>query len=160
MEDILLKVYKAKGLKNTLLVLSYVAVAVSCAAFLLMLVLAFLDSPLKAVKIAVFAGVPFVIVSLLRRLINAPRPYEIYSFYEEKPRDGKGKSFPSRHVFSAFVIGTLLFSVSIPLAVVTLTLGVGLAVCRVLLGIHFIRDVVAGGLIGALSGVIGLLILL
>ena len=38
--------------------------------------------------------------------------------------------------------------------------GAVLAALRVLLGVHFIRDVVAGALIGVISGVIGLLTLM
>ena len=39
-----------------------------------------------------------------------------------------------------------------------MALTVILGAARVLLGIHFIRDVIAGGLIGIVSGIIGLLV--
>ena len=105
------------------------------------------------------AGVGFVTLSIVRKLINAPRPYDLYSFYEKKPREKSGSSFPSRHAYSAFVIATLVLCLSIPASVALFALGILLCVCRVLLGIHFIRDVAAGALIGIIAGVIGLLLL-
>ena len=49
---------------------------------------------------------------------------------------------------------------NIALGIGLLLLGAVLGVMRVLLGVHFIRDVVAGALIGVISGAIGLLTLL
>jgi len=106
------------------------------------------------------AGVPLVLVSIMRKLISAPRPYELHDFYEKKPKDKKGESFPSRHVFSAFAIGTLAFTVSHFLTLALILVGLALAVSRVLLGMHFIRDVAAGALAGAVCGVLGIIILI
>ena len=53
-------------------------------------------------------GISFVAVSIFRKCYNAKRPYEIYDFKPLIPKDTIGKSFPSRHVFSIFVIGTTL----------------------------------------------------
>ncbi len=67
-------------------------------------------------------------------------------------RDGAGKSFPSRHAFSAFAIAASWFAASAPVAVVLLVAAVVLAICRVLGGVHFPRDVVVGALIGSVTG--------
>ena len=102
---------------------------------------------------------PFVALTVMRLVINAPRPYELLEFYEKKPKNKSGRSFPSRHVFSVFVIGTVMIPTSAFLGAALLVLGAALGAMRVLLGVHFIRDVVAGALIGVLSGVVGLLVL-
>ena len=75
------------------------------------LILVSLSDLLVAVRLGIICAVPFVIVSLVRRWINAPRPYEVYSdIYEVAPKSRAGASFPSRHAFSVFAIGTeLLF---------------------------------------------------
>jgi membrane-associated phospholipid phosphatase len=102
-------------------------------------------------------GAPFVLVTLLRRVIDLKRPYEVYGFYEEPPKDKKGRSFPSRHAFSAFSIGTLALRF-LPIAGASvLFCGVLLSVSRVLLGKHFPRDVIAGALIGIATSVLGML---
>ena len=115
---------------------------------------------MTALKIGVFALAPYILVSVMRKIIKAPRPYEIYDFYQAPPKNKVGQSFPSRHVFSAFVIAVLSYTASVWLSIALLVLGVCLAVSRVLLGIHFVRDVVAGALIGILSGIFGIIIIL
>jgi membrane-associated phospholipid phosphatase len=115
--------------------------------------------PIEALKLAALSLASFLTVTVFRHLFNAPRPYELYEFYENKPRKKYGKSFPSRHVFSAFIIATIAFNYSLPLGIALSIMSFFLAVSRVLLGIHFVRDVCAGALIGAISGVIEILIL-
>ena len=159
MQRVLKKVYESKKLSIFLKIISHASTLYSAFAFLEMLTLLYRESLLAAIKVAVFAAVPFVIVTLVRRLINAPRPYEIYPFYKKKPKGKGGRSFPSRHVFSAFVIAVLGYTVCpVPVVIALMLPGVLLAVSRVLLGIHFIRDVLAGALIGIASGVIGVLL--
>ena len=112
--------------------------------------------PLLAKAILVPA-VSFIAVSLFRALINAPRPYEAFALPPVIAKDTKGKSFPSRHAFSIFVIG-VTFLAACPLPLVgwlILALGVCLAVVRVLAGVHFPRDVAAGALLGIACGCLG-----
>lgn len=101
--------------------------------------------------------VSFVLLSLFRRAINAPRPYEVFDHPSLISKDTHGKSFPSRHVFSIFIIGTtFLFSCPIPgPGIVILCLGILLAGLRVVSGIHFPRDVIVGALIGIGAAMLG-----
>lgn len=158
MEKILRRVYNSEKATKSLKIISHVSSFAVVLAFAAMLAAAYLDSISSAVKIATFAAVPYIIVSLARRLINAKRPYEIYDFYEVLPKEKKGSSFPSRHVFSAFVIATLALLLSVWLAIPLFIIGVCIAVSRVLTGTHFLRDVIAGALVGVLAGVIGILV--
>ena len=160
MEKLLFRVYKSKKASLTLKIVSHSSVIVSVLAYCVLLFLSFKSSVYEGVSVLLSAAVPFLAVSAVRFLINAPRPYELYDFYEKKPKDKHGKSFPSRHVYSAFVIATLAFVYSSPLGVSLALIGVSLATARVLLGIHFIRDVVAGALIGIISGIFGIIIIL
>ena len=102
----------------------------------------------------------FIIVTVFRYLINRPRPYETFQMDPVIPKDTKGKSFPSRHVFSATMIAMtyLLLSPWAPLGWFLLAIAVCLGVVRVIGGIHYISDVVAGILLGVLSGVIGYIV--
>ena len=128
--------------------------------FLLLLVFFARKSLLIGASYLLALGVPYLLVSLVRVAISAPRPYEIYDFYIIPPRKKKGKSFPSRHAFSVFVIGTVCLFVYPILGILTLIFGALMCLCRVLLGIHFPRDVIAGGVVGVISALIGALILL
>ena len=88
-------------------------------------------------------------------MINAPRPYELYDFYKERPRSKKGSSFPSRHVYSASVIATLLLFVYPIVGYVMLFFALLLAAIRVLVGIHFIRDVICALTLGVGAALLG-----
>jgi membrane-associated phospholipid phosphatase len=158
-EELLQRVNSSKKLKKLLKVISLAVTVLSVFSFAFTVACAFYISAVRAVKILVMAGIPFILVSLSRFIVNAKRPYEVYEFYTEPPKNKKGRSFPSRHVFSSFLISTLLITVNIPLASVFYILSLALAVCRVLLGIHFSRDVIVGALLGILSGVIALILL-
>ena len=162
MEAVLKKVYESRKISLTFKIISH-ASALICAFFYIAVLAYFLfytKEPMLALKILLSAMIPYIIVTVMRRLIKAPRPYELYDFYKAPPKNKQGQSFPSRHVFSAFVIAMLSCIVSTWLSLALLALGICLAVSRVLLGIHFIRDVVAGALIGIISGIFGIIIIL
>ena len=101
-------------------------------------------------------AVSFVILSVVRGWINAPRPYEKYGVKPLIPKETKGNSFPSRHVFSAFVIAMTGFYSNPLIGTLILIPGLIIAVCRVLGGVHFPGDVIAGALLGIAAGWIGL----
>lgn len=107
------------------------------------------------VRLVLTCGISFVLLSLVRRVMNCPRPYEVYQLPPLLHKETQGKSFPSRHVFSICVIGTSMLYVLPPLGIVLLVLSALLAVARVVSGVHFVRDVVAGAIIGVLSAIVG-----
>ena len=111
----------------------------------------------ESFKITIIPLVSFIILSVVRYFLNFPRPYEKYDIKPLYNKKTKGKSCPSRHTFSAFVIGFCVMYVSLPLGALIVGLAAILAVSRVLCGIHFIRDVVWGFAAAVLSALTGLL---
>lgn len=100
-------------------------------------------------------GVSFFVVSVFRRYSSQKRPYEELDIEPLLKKETKGRSFPSRHVFSITIIAMTFFPVYPWVAWVFLILSVLLGVLRVLGGVHYVRDVVAGAAIGILCGMIG-----
>ena len=100
-------------------------------------------------------GASFLLLSFLRARLNAPRPYEVLDIRPLIPKDTKGNSFPSRHVFSAFVIAMTALWLLPPLGCALLLCGGALALCRVVGGVHWPRDVLAGAAAGVLAGLAG-----
>lgn len=99
-------------------------------------------------------GLSFIAVSLFRKKKSAPRPYEVYGFSPAIKKDTVGKSFPSRHVFSIFIIATVYLSANVTIAILLYIIGLILAIIRVVGGVHFIKDVVAGALVGIFCGIL------
>ncbi|WP_261010202.1 phosphatase PAP2 family protein [Streptococcus mitis] len=109
----------------------------------------------KQVLIYVFIPASgFVILSLLRKKINAPRPYEVWEIVSLLDRDSPGQSMPSRHVFSATIISMACLHASLSVGVILLVLSALLGLVRVLGGVHFPKDVVVGYICALVWGVI------
>lgn len=140
------------GVVRALNIVNHGIVVVFYAAYALLLGWACVSDLWKLAPLVGVTAVGFAAVSFFRRRFNAPRPYECCAIAPLIARDGAGKSFPSRHAFSAFAIAASWFAASAPVAVVLLVAAVVLAVCRVLGGVHFPRDVVVGALIGSATG--------
>lgn len=103
----------------------------------------------------------FIILSVFRYFVNRPRPYEKFELPPVIAKDTKGKSFPSRHVFSAMVIA-MTFLLASPwswLGVLFVVIAVLLAIVRVLSGVHFISDVVAGAGFAIVAAVVGYIVI-
>lgn len=97
----------------------------------------------------------FLVGTLVRRVIDRPRPYAALGFAPLFPKDKPGQSMPSRHCFSAAAIAGAAWFVLRPLGIVLAVLGVLIAVCRVVTGVHYISDVLAGLAFGAAFAVLG-----
>ena len=66
---------------------------------------------------------------------------------------------PSRHIFSITIIAMCWLYICQPVGIILLVMTLVLAVLRVVMGVHFIKDVIAGIIYGIICGFIGLLIL-
>ena len=108
-------------------------------------------------QVGIYLFIPasgFVILSFLRKKINAPRPYEVWEIVPLLDRDSPGQSMPSRHVFSATIISMACLHASLTMGMICLTLSAFLGLVRVLGGVHFPKDVVVGYICGLVWGVI------
>ena len=107
---------------------------------------------LLALPYLAFPAAGFALVSLARRKINAPRPYEALKIEPLIHKDTRGQSFPSKHVFSSFTIATC-WAVAFPGAgAILYAFAAAIACVRVIGGVHFPKDVVAGAAAGILCG--------
>ena len=108
-------------------------------------------------QVGIYLFIPasgFVILSLLRKKLNAPRPYEVWEIVPLLDRDSPGQSMPSRHVFSATIISMACLHASLIVGFILLILSVFLGLVRVLGGVHYPKDVVVGYICGLVWSVI------
>ena len=108
-------------------------------------------------QVVVYLLVPatgFVILSLFRKKINHPRPYETWDIRPLLEKDSSGQSMPSRHVFSATIISIACLHANLPVGLVLLILSAFLGFVRVLGGVHYPKDVLVGYACGLLLGIL------
>ena len=99
-----------------------------------------------------------ILISVIRLVINAKRPYEVYEYTPSVNKNTVGKSFPSRHTVSAFIIAMAFLYINTSLGVIMLCLATAIGLTRILSGVHFVRDVIGGAAIGVIIGIIGFFI--
>ena len=105
------------------------------------------------------AGLPFfafVFVSILRKIISRPRPYQdegagIVPLHERTKKTGE--SFPSRHAASAFVIACVALPHCLTAGITLFFAATLINVTRFTVGHHYPTDLIVGSLIGLAFGV-------
>ena len=93
-----------------------------------------------------------VAITLLRKVLARPRPYEEYPIDQILEKETQHNAMPSRHVFSASIIAMMYFSVSPILACILLVLAAIEGYIRVVGGVHYPRDVIVGYFLGVFFG--------
>ena len=96
----------------------------------------------------------FVLLTLVRKWINQPRPYETWGIVPLLDKDSSGNSMPSRHVFSATIISMACLHASLTIGIIWLVLSAFLGLVRVLGGVHYPKDVLVGYACGLLWGIL------
>lgn len=96
----------------------------------------------------------FILLTLVRKRINHPRPYETWGIVPLLDKDSSGNSMPSRHVFSATIISMACLHASLPVGLILLVLSALLGLVRVLGGVHYPKDVLVGYACGLIWGVL------
>ncbi|MDO4503092.1 MAG: phosphatase PAP2 family protein [Coriobacteriia bacterium] len=125
------------------------------AAYPLLLVLVALSGDwVLFARVALGPGLGFALLTLVRKTVNKPRPYEALDIEPLIHKSTVGKSFPSRHAYSIFAIAGAWLLFCPPVGAALLVAGLFMAVVRVLGGVHYPVDVLAGTLCGLICGLI------
>ena len=122
--------------------------------YLALLVTTYLQLGLSQ-QVGIYLFIPasgFVILSLFRKKINRPRPYETWDIDPLLDKDSSGQSMPSRHVFSATIISMACLHASLPVGLACLLFSALLGLVRVLGGVHYPKDVLVGYACGLVWG--------
>lgn len=110
-----------------------------------------------AASLSAFIGIALFL--LLKRVCNRKRPCHIHPHCWASLLPPDQFSFPSGHTITAFSVCTPLILCYPLLAVPLLFFAFSVAASRVVLGMHFLSDVLAGAAIGMMLGYTGLQLL-
>lgn len=94
----------------------------------------------------------FLGVTLLRVIIDEQRPYERFDTPSVFGKTTKGKSFPSRHTASAFIIAMAFMYVDFWWGMLAMLIALLIELSRIMAGAHYIHDVLAGMAISIVAG--------
>ena len=93
----------------------------------------------------------FFLVSVFRHFADFQRPYETEGIVPLIKKEKCGHSFPSRHAASAGMVAAVWTAYCLPAGIFFLAVGVLIAASRVFAGVHYVRDVLVGGVFGFFS---------
>lgn len=145
--------------KRALLLGNYIGTAAFFLAYAILVVVAICKN-FDAVSLMKIIGAPALclfLVSVLRLAVNRPRPYsdEGAQITPLQPKmSSKDKSFPSRHIACAFVIGTTFLAYALPVGIALLALGIALGYARFAIGWHYPSDLACGAVLGVVCGLL------
>ncbi len=104
-------------------------------------------------------AVTFALVTVARKALNAPRPYELHDIDPIIHKDTRGKSLPSRHLASAVIIACALAWLNPFAGALAFAACVVVAFTRLVGGVHFPRDIAAAIAVSALCGLVGFVLI-
>lgn len=108
-----------------------------------------------ALRALLVPAIAFVAVSLARKAINRPRPYETLCINPVIKKNTQGKSMPSRHAFSMAMIALTWLYWCPPVGMVLIVATIAMAIVRVLGGVHYPSDVLVGILVALACAIVG-----
>ncbi|HVQ27991.1 MAG TPA: phosphatase PAP2 family protein [Vicinamibacteria bacterium] len=114
--------------------------------------------------VAVAMSIANAVLVLLKRRFHRPRPcaYARHPHFDVRPLSLFKEdcfSFPSGHTLNACAVGSVIALAFPPLAPLALGVAASVAASRVVLGLHFVSDVLAGAILGlAIGGCVYLLV--
>jgi undecaprenyl-diphosphatase len=106
-----------------------------------------------AVLSVLAAGAALAVGMVVSALVDRPRPFTGHTGIHLFVAHAADPGFPSDHATAAFAIAAMLLLVLGARTLPVLLAAVALAVSRVMVGLHYPADVVAGALIGSIAAV-------
>lgn len=131
--------------------------------FAMLLVAAMFLLHLRRVGVVLLLGMLtlWIMVEAVKALTDRRRPFTLLASVRVVGWKAMGLSFPSGHTSQAFFLATLIsrhFQLGIGITALLYLLAILVAVTRVYVGAHYPRDVLAGALLGAVWGVLAVVV--
>lgn len=140
---------RIKSKKDILLFSNSLLTILGIVAYAGLVIYYFYFLPDKVLKMVIYSALSFILLTIVRKIINKPRPKFNDSIYSKK----QGESFPSRHAFSIFLIAFLWIPCNSIAGIFLCIAGFILCYVRISIRAHSLSDVVAGALFALLCAI-------
>ena len=147
--------FRGEAAQTAVNALDRALVYVVAAIYLIALAWLALNGDSRFFRAAAVPALVFAAVSIARAIIDAPRPYELFDIDPIIRKNTKGRSMPSRHVASAFIIACALAWLYAGWGAIAFGAGLVVAFTRIVGGVHFPRDVIAAIVVSTVCGFVG-----
>ncbi len=151
--------FRSEAAQGVINVLDRGLVYLIAAAYIATLIYLGATGDLRFWRMLVIPGGVFVLVTAMRIMINAPRPYEEFNIDPIIKKETVGESLPSRHVASAVIIGCAFLWLNPIAGIATLIASVIVAFTRIVGGVHYPRDIVVSFILALAFAFIGFVLI-
>ena len=139
--------------------LDFALVVLFAAAYVILLVVLAINQDARLAKAIAVPATLFVVVTVLRLLIDRRRPYETGRMSPIIFKDTRGKSMPSRHMASSVIIACTFYWI-LPIAGIVAFVGCALiAFTRIIGGVHYPADIIVATIIALAFAWVGYIVL-
>lgn len=143
------------------LMLGYTQIGSGIFAMGIAVILFFGVNHLLAYKFTFGALMLWLVVELMKVLINRTRPYIKLNSIRIIGSRASGYSFPSGHTSQSFFIATLVpyyFHVGVVAILVLYVMALLVGITRIYVGMHYPRDVLGGAILGTAWAILGVIV--
>ena len=140
-------------LKAIVIFIAKITPLISFLLYIMVLCFAFMYKSEVFLTIIIKPLIAFLIVTLLRKLINRARPFETYGF-TPLVSHSHGESFPSRHTLSSTIIGLVSFYVSPVIGTLGIINAILVSLSRLLTCVHYPNDIVSAIIVAVIVFII------
>ncbi|WHY78253.1 phosphatase PAP2 family protein [Neobacillus sp. WH10] len=127
---------------------------ITIAATFLLILLSSGEPKLTAIASALALSASHIPVQIIKQLFPRKRPYLMIEKTKFPANPLQDHSFPSGHTTAIFSVVTPYVLFNPQLAFVLIPLGVCVGISRIYLGLHYPSDVLAGGILGTITGIV------
>lgn len=127
---------------------------ITIGAAIVLLIISPPETRLLAIASALSLAASHIPVQLAKRLLPRKRPYMILEKTRFPANPLKDHSFPSGHTTAIFAVVTPYILYNPQLSLFLIPLGLCVGISRIYLGLHYPSDVLAGGILGTLTGLL------
>lgn len=129
------------------------------AASFLLIVLSSGEPKLTAIASGLALSASHLPVHVLKQLFPRKRPYLMIEETKFPANPLQDYSFPSGHTTAIFAVVTPYVLFIPQLSIVLIPLGLLVGISRIYLGLHYPSDVLAGGILGSITGILCFILL-
>lgn len=142
-------------LMNILKLSYYILPPVTAIIYFILTAWLFINKDYKTLfKVVVIPFITFMFVTVFRKIVNKKRPYTAEDITPLICRDKKGESFPSRHTASLAIISMAGIYCNLTLGIILWIMTIIQGLVRILCGVHYPKDIIAGIIISILFGML------
>ncbi|WP_430540000.1 phosphatase PAP2 family protein [Neobacillus drentensis] len=127
---------------------------ITIAAVFLLIVISSGEPRLTAISSALALSASHIPVHVMKQLFPRKRPYLMIESTKFPANPLQDHSFPSGHTTAIFSVITPYILAYPQLGLVLIPLGMCVGISRIYLGLHYPSDILAGGVLGTLSGLL------